>query len=538
MLGQGIMMTQPVTGDNAAPNGLRRATLVLGSPTAGISAVAGLIGAASTAAAELGARILSGFGTTWQEPALPWVPRNDPADSDALLRAAAEEGFLDQARAVIAASTAEELVIADPASALFPELWRAALTEAGYRVRQILVIRNPLEVARALDARHKLNQHRALRLWAKFVTAGLRSIADDPAARVVLFDSLFDARASRDSAQPGPATVDPARRTIKIAVATYENAPLIPNLVRRLHAATETWETTPIDRRPAQAREFRDAFADYSSFAGTVLPVRLPAEQVERLPRVTPIRAGASRKLLLHYHLFKNAGTSVDEILRQNFRARWMNTEFTQKPAREHMHDITEVLRTHPSLYGLSSHTMMLPPPALPDTDILPIIFIRHPLDRMRSAYEFEREQDADTAGARLAKRVDFAGYLRARLSQPTDRACRNFQTARFAMFLPQDQGDELSRARETVESLGFVGLVEAFQASIMLLQDKARALFPDFRAFAVWRNATSARMTVLDGRLAAMRETLGASLYDQVIEANRGDLALYDLVRHRYAAL
>lgn len=62
--------------------------------------------------------------------------------------------------------------------------------------------------------------------------------------------------------------------------------------------------------------------------------------------------------------------------------------------------------------------------------------------------------------------------------------------------------------------------------------------MFPDFRAFTGWRNATSARVTVLDGRLAAMRETLGSSLYDMVIEANRGYLALYELVRQRYAAL
>lgn len=533
-------MTHP-----SQPTEQRSATLVLGAPTAGLSALAGLLGQPCAAVTELGASMLERFGTAWNEPAMLWVPRNDAADSEALLCAAAEEAFLDQARDAVATNATNDLVIADPAAALFPSLWRQALTEAGYRVRQVMIIRNPREVARALDARHKLNQYRALRLWAKYVTAGLRAIADDDTARVIAFDMLFDAPKRQDAVaslcagrEPGNGAIDPARRTVKIARATYETSALIPDLVRRLHAATEEWETTPTERRQSLAREFRDAFADYSTFAGAIQPIRLPPEQLARLPRVTPRRAGASRKLLLHYHLFKNAGTSVDDILRRNFGARWMNTEFTEKPAPAHMADVTAVVAANPALYGLSSHTMMLPPPTLPDIDILPIIFIRHPLDRLRSAYEFEREQAAETFGARLAKQVDFAGYLRAHLSQPANRACRDFQTARFAMFLPPDQGDELSRAKEAAERLAFVGLVEAFQTSITLLQDKARGLFPDFRAFAVWRAATSARMTVLDGRLAAMRETLGASLYDMVVEANRDDLALYELVRQRYAAL
>ncbi len=34
------------------------------------------------------------------------------------------------------------------------------------------------------------------------------------------------------------------------------------------------------------------------------------------------------RTIILHYHLFKNAGTSVDAILQRNFPGRWVTREF------------------------------------------------------------------------------------------------------------------------------------------------------------------------------------------------------------------
>jgi hypothetical protein len=34
------------------------------------------------------------------------------------------------------------------------------------------------------------------------------------------------------------------------------------------------------------------------------------------------------RTIILHYHLFKNAGTSVDAILKRNFGDKWVTSEF------------------------------------------------------------------------------------------------------------------------------------------------------------------------------------------------------------------
>src|SRR4029079_906891 len=89
------------------------------------------------------------------------------------------------------------------------------------------------------------------------------------------------------------------------------------------------------------------------------------------------------RPIIIHYHFFKNAGTSVDAILQRNFGAGWTSREY---PARSTPNAAREFLVANPQIAALSSHTLPLPPPDIPDAEILPILFIRHPLDRLKSS--------------------------------------------------------------------------------------------------------------------------------------------------------
>ena len=107
------------------------------------------------------------------------------------------------------------------------------------------------------------------------------------------------------------------------------------------------------------------------------------------------------RKIILHYHLFKNAGTSVDQVLQQNFGSRWVTREFQHRgnPA-VHRKEVAEWIVAHPDACAFSSHTLELPPPQIDGVEILPVIFIRHPIDRIVSAYSFERRQGGDGFGS------------------------------------------------------------------------------------------------------------------------------------------
>ena len=241
--------------------------------------------------------------------------------------------------------------------------------------------------------------------------------------------------------------------------------------------------------------------------------------------------------MLLHYHLFKNAGTSVDAILKRNFGDRWQNIEFPSPAVVNHQDAIRAFVLENAHLAAVSSHTLNLPPPELADIELFPIIFVREPLARLRSVYAFERKQQAATYGAKLAKEHDFPGYLKARLSSPGDRSCRDIQTFRLAMAVPGNFGSECDRARAALERLPFVGLVEAFGKSVQVLEGLLRPRLPQFHAFDTWENATNDARQNRESLQDTLREQLADELYELVVAANQSDIQLYEMIRQRYGA-
>lgn len=236
------------------------------------------------------------------------------------------------------------------------------------------------------------------------------------------------------------------------------------------------------------------------------------------------------RRVIIHYHLFKNAGTSLDQILKTNFPNGWQEREGPgigwSAP------DVAGYLKQHPHIRVLSSHTALLPPPELPDCFVYPILFIRHPIDRIRSIYEFEVKQVADTSGARKAKETDLAGYIKWRLHCKGDRAIRNFQAYRIAFAVPGNaDGKSLTeeeRSLAALTTLPFVGVVETFDTSLQRLQEWLMPAFPHIDFKPVRANVTQKAHSSLDDRLLAIQTEVGAELFNELMHANALDLKLY----------
>jgi hypothetical protein len=305
-------------------------------------------------------------------------------------------------------------------------------------------------------------------------------------------------------------------------------------LAKDAYLLLQRWyHSSPADRM-VELTELRDREEDYSRFAGNIVSVRYN--------KVKDVYDNASldqkRFVILHYHLFKNAGTSVDSVLKKNFGKLWEDVEFLPPGQEDHAKAILKFIAEHQDLVAISSHTLFCPPPVYADIDVLPVIFVRQPLKRLRSAYDFERKQGVDTIGAKLAKETDFAGYLRTRLAAAGDRSCRNFQTYRLARLLPNDGRPERDRAFAALDQLPFVGLVEEFGKSMRKLKGLLRPHIPSFQDFEAWENSTSSHK---HGDAAAkrpsLREELGEETYSMLLEANRDDIEIYEEMARRYAS-
>lgn len=177
------------------------------------------------------------------------------------------------------------------------------------------------------------------------------------------------------------------------------------------------------------------------------------------------------RTVILHYHLFKNAGTSVDKILKDNFGENWVTAEFPNRGA-DNSDLVAKWIEEESDGVAFSSHTMLGPIPFVEGVRIVSFMLLREPISRIQSAYRFERQQDASTWGAQIAKEFDFTDYVRKRLSRKGDRQCKNFQTFRLATLSP-DSGRELDRAKSAASLITVLGTVEKFSEAMERLSQE-----------------------------------------------------------------
>ena len=229
----------------------------------------------------------------------------------------------------------------------------------------------------------------------------------------------------------------------------------------------------------------------------------------------------ALRTVILHYHLFKNAGTSVDRILRDNFGDRWVTREFPGKGG-NNTDLVTGWIQANPQAVAFSTHSAIGPIPRIDGVRIVSVVLLRDPIQRIRSAYRFERRQDAQTFGAVLAKETDFDGYVRVRLAQPHDRQCRNFQTQKLAAMVP-GKAPELERATAALSKVSVLGLVEDFNGAMVRLKGCLGDSFPGFKINAVHMNAS---------RPEPADQTGSAELLQRLSDTNQDDFRLIQAAR------
>lgn len=240
--------------------------------------------------------------------------------------------------------------------------------------------------------------------------------------------------------------------------------------------------------------------------------------------------------IILHHHLFKNAGTSVDHILKQNFDQLWNEKEF-KVPNRLSNSDLVRSYMIANSDYSVfSSHTGHGSLDfGIEDTSIYPIIFIRHPVLRALSAYDFEKKQTVETDGSILAKSNSFEDYIKVRLGRQNDYAFKNFQARRLAHFTGKRIIDLEKQSWATVESLPFIGLVEEFKKSMHEMALYLQGPFPDFKVYEAHKNVTSKVPKSIEEKLNEVSDLLGEETFMNLVRHNEIDISIHNYLCEKY---
>ncbi len=263
-----------------------------------------------------------------------------------------------------------------------------------------------------------------------------------------------------------------------------------------------------------------------------------PAQAASATNGMDPQGPAGGPPLILHYHIFKNAGSSVDAVLRSSFGGAWTGFEGTNAHDVQSAGDIARFLAAHPEVRALSTH---LGRPPLPHAACLPIAFLRHPLLRARSVYEFVRHDPAQPDHG-AAARDSFSGYVRwALASNDGGIVIRNYQvvhlsTASFrcpSILETEATEHDLDEACTLLAGWGMVGIVEEFARSAALFQHRYGPLAPGLDFQPVWHNRlATVRTAPVTELLEEVHDALGDELLARLQAANALDMRLYEFGR------
>jgi hypothetical protein len=241
-----------------------------------------------------------------------------------------------------------------------------------------------------------------------------------------------------------------------------------------------------------------------------------------------------SRAIILHAHMFKNAGTTFDWSLQRSFNAGFLDHRDDDSMQRGADY-LGPYLLHHPDLQALSSHWISFPLPRLDSVDIHLAMLFRHPLERIRSVYTFERQQQGTAPGNRQARDLGFLDYVRWRLQSGVGPVIRNYHTRCCSgRYKDEDIERQYELAIATVESTPLLGLVHRYDESMVLFEYHLQSAFPQIDLSWKLQNSSVGELACGTARRRAI-ETELESIMPQLIAANAYDLKLYAAVESRF---
>jgi len=231
--------------------------------------------------------------------------------------------------------------------------------------------------------------------------------------------------------------------------------------------------------------------------------------------------------------MFKNGGSTLDWILKRNFKDAFREWHGPEANSTLFVSDCAQFLETNPGVQVISSHHLRFPIDLTRD-DLVPLVILRHPIDRIASVFEHERRKFG--IHRNNPKFESLSKWLRIAVANEPYNVCDS-QTVFIAdgatYYDPPDK-TALVRAKETMESLPFVGVVNRFEASMLVLERMVQKRRPSFDAAFFPQNVSIGRHSTLEHRLAAIENDLEPDIWNCIWNNNRYDLELFEAANKR----
>lgn len=250
------------------------------------------------------------------------------------------------------------------------------------------------------------------------------------------------------------------------------------------------------------------------------------------------------KHVICHYHIYKNSGTTFDKVLTENFGERHILFDGPFPYFNINQNELEKVILRNANAVAFSSHQILLPAPASLDVNIIPVIFVRHPLLRVKSIYKFKRQTFDGTITSKNAQGCSFSEWVELCFSDRQEITHISNAQTRILSFsglsskpLMRRKGGfmeyDVYQAKRNLNNVELLARTEFFEQDVTNFKAVLAGYGIDFHTGDLSpKNVTDNSHTLpLAERLDKVKSELGDAVYNRLVEANQQDIAIYDFV-------
>jgi hypothetical protein len=247
------------------------------------------------------------------------------------------------------------------------------------------------------------------------------------------------------------------------------------------------------------------------------------------------------RYIITHGHIFKNAGTTFDYALEKAFGKDFCDHRDDKEMRQGGAEYLKQFIMDNPNLKAISSHHLCNPLPESDEFTCIPVYFVRNPIDRVVSVYNFECKQKRGSKGAEMASKLSLEDYVRWRMSPEAPKVISDYQTAYIGRTrkLHTHEAVTIGIFQRAIDILinerALIGTVERFDESFNYISKKLSEFFPEVDFVYERKNVTS-QLSIDEKFRQAVDQLL--PVLAQVVDRNAYDLALYRAVNEKLDSL
>jgi hypothetical protein len=240
------------------------------------------------------------------------------------------------------------------------------------------------------------------------------------------------------------------------------------------------------------------------------------------------------RFVIVHYHILKNAGSTIEDMLDQSFGERFARFDRAERDAVIFAPELLAFVEEHPNLQAVSSHQIRYPMPERPGILFYDICFLRDPIDRVRSMYDYYRQSpDPGDPVSDLANGSDLGGFV-AGMVRNNPLQIRDVQVNLLACAGDSDEpgAADLEVATERMMNASFPGVVDMFDESVAAGEYFLRQVFSDLNCSLPPVNVSGGLGGTVESRSARLREVCDPAVFAELLRLNRLDFQLVERTR------